>query len=30
MGAAARKRIEKKFSWNSIARQTLDFYQRLI
>jgi glycogen synthase len=30
MGAAARKRIEKKFSWNSIARQTLDFYQHLI
>ncbi|MEX1315149.1 MAG: glycogen synthase [Desulfotignum sp.] len=30
MGAAARKRIEKQFSWTSIARQTLDFYQHLI
>ena len=32
MGAAARKRIEKEFSWTSmsIARQTLAFYQHLI
>ena len=30
MGAAARKRIEQQFSWTSIARQTLDFYQHLI
>lgn len=30
MGAAARKRIEKHFSWASIARQTVDFYQLLI
>jgi glycogen synthase len=30
MGAAARKRIEKQFSWTSIARQTLEFYQHLI
>jgi glycogen synthase len=30
MGAAARKRIEKHFSWTSIARQTVDFYQHLI
>jgi glycogen synthase len=30
MGAAARKRIEKQFSWTSIARQTVDFYQHLI
>ncbi len=30
MGAAARKRIEKHFSWTSIARQTLDFYHHLI
>ncbi|MDT8380307.1 MAG: glycogen synthase, partial [Desulfotignum sp.] len=30
MGAAARKRIEKHFSWTRIARQTLDFYQHLI
>jgi alpha-maltose-1-phosphate synthase len=30
MGAAARKRIEQQFSWTSIARQTMDFYQHLI
>lgn len=30
MGAAARKRIEKHFSWPSIARQTVDYYQDLI
>ncbi|MCA1793684.1 MAG: glycosyltransferase, partial [Desulfobacteraceae bacterium] len=30
MGAAARKRIEQQFSWTSIAKQTLDFYQHLI
>jgi alpha-maltose-1-phosphate synthase len=30
MGAAARKRIEKQFSWTSIARQTLDYYHHLI
>jgi glycogen synthase len=30
MGAAARKRIEKHFSWPSIVRQTLDFYHHLI
>ena len=30
MGAAARKRIEKQFSWTSIARQTMDFYHHLI
>jgi len=30
MGAAARKRIEKQFSWTSIARHTMDFYHHLI
>ncbi|MFO7913376.1 MAG: glycogen synthase [Desulfotignum sp.] len=30
MGAAARKRIEKQFSWTSIAQQTMDFYHHLI
>jgi alpha-maltose-1-phosphate synthase len=30
MGAAARKRIEQQFSWTSIARQTLAFYQHLM
>ncbi|MCA1792435.1 MAG: glycosyltransferase [Desulfotignum sp.] len=28
--AAARKRSEQQFSWTSIARQTLDFYQHLM
>jgi starch synthase len=27
MGVAARKRVEQSFSWKSIARQTLDFYE---
>lgn len=30
MGANARKRIEEYFSWASIARQTMAFYQHLI
>jgi glycogen synthase len=30
MGANARKRVERHFSWPSIARQTLDFYQALV
>jgi alpha-maltose-1-phosphate synthase len=30
MGAKARARVEQKFSWTSIARQTLEFYQELI
>ena len=29
MAAASRKRVEDHFSWTSIARQTLDFYQHL-
>jgi alpha-maltose-1-phosphate synthase len=29
MALAARARVEAKFSWTSIARQTLDFYQEL-
>jgi starch synthase len=29
MGAHARKRVREHFSWRSIARQTLDFYQRV-
>jgi glycogen synthase len=29
MGVSARKRVREHFSWRSIARQTLDFYQRL-
>jgi glycogen synthase len=30
MAAQARVRVEQKFSWTSIARQTLEFYQDLI
>jgi starch synthase len=30
MARAARKRVEEEFSWTSIARQTLDFYARVI
>jgi glycogen synthase len=30
MGIKARKRVEKYFSWQSIARQTLDFYKTLL
>jgi alpha-maltose-1-phosphate synthase len=30
MSAKARARVEQRFSWSSIARQTLDFYQELI
>ena len=29
MGAKARERVERHFSWPSIARQTLDFYRTL-
>ena len=29
MGIAARKRVERYFSWESIARQTLQFYKEL-
>jgi starch synthase len=29
MGACARKRVGDQFSWRTVARQTLDFYQRL-
>jgi glycogen synthase len=30
MGAKSRQRVEKYFSWSSIARQTLEFYQELV
>ena len=30
MARAARTRVEEQFSWTSIARQTLDFYARVI
>jgi alpha-maltose-1-phosphate synthase len=30
MGRKARRRVEEEFSWTSIARQTLDFYQQVI
>jgi glycosyltransferase involved in cell wall biosynthesis len=30
MGAKARERVERQFSWTSIARQTLAFYEELI
>jgi glycosyltransferase involved in cell wall biosynthesis len=30
MGKKSRKRVEKYFSWNSIAHQTLDFYRDII
>ncbi len=30
MGVKARQRVEKYFSWSSIARQTLEFYQELV
>lgn len=30
MGAAARQRVEERFSWRAIAEQTLDFYRRLL
>jgi starch synthase len=29
MGTRSRERVEKHFSWKSIARQTLDFYKKL-
>jgi glycogen synthase len=29
MAARARRRVEERFSWTSIARQTLEFYDRL-
>ena len=30
MAAKARARVEQQFSWTSIARQTLEFYQELV
>jgi glycogen synthase len=30
MGRKARERVEQQFSWTSIARQTLEFYQHVI
>jgi starch synthase len=30
MGRKARRRVEEEFSWTSIARQTLDFYQQVV
>jgi len=30
MARNARARVEQHFSWTSIARQTLDFYTRII
>jgi len=30
MGKKARKRVEELFSWQQVARQTLDFYQEII
>ena len=30
MGQKARRRVEEKFSWASVARQTLDFYRDLL
>lgn len=30
MGRAGRRRVEEKFSWDAVARQTLAFYRRLI
>jgi starch synthase len=30
MGKKARQRVEKLFSWKSVARQTLDFYRELL
>ncbi|ARA93413.1 glycosyl transferase family 1 [Rhodothermaceae bacterium RA] len=30
MGTAARRRVLERFSWASVARQTLAFYQRLV
>jgi len=30
MGLAARERVEKQFSWENVARQTLEFYRELI
>ncbi len=30
MGAAGRHRVEARFSWEAVARQTLDFYQSLL
>jgi len=30
MAAKARARVEQKFSWTSIARQTLEFYEELV
>jgi glycosyltransferase involved in cell wall biosynthesis len=30
MGGKSRERVEKNFSWESVARQTLEFYRALI
>jgi glycosyltransferase involved in cell wall biosynthesis len=30
MGRKARQRVEQQFSWTSIARQTLEFYQHVV
>jgi glycosyltransferase involved in cell wall biosynthesis len=30
MGQRARRRVEKLFSWKSVAGRTLDFYQQLL
>jgi len=30
MARAARTRVERQFSWTSIARQTLEWYERII
>ena len=30
MGRESRRRVEREFSWESVARQTLDFYNELI
>ena len=30
MGRESRKRVEEKFSWESVARQTIGFYRKLI
>ncbi len=30
MGKKARERIERRFSWKSVARQTLEFYRDIV
>jgi glycosyltransferase involved in cell wall biosynthesis len=30
MGVKARQRVQEKFSWHQIARQTVDFYQKIV